>query len=75
MAKPDKLKEIEREYNEPLESLIPRVVAEEGSISGAAARFRVAANTIHNWVKNNGYRLITRQVATLEKEEPTPEPA
>jgi hypothetical protein len=68
MNTPGKLKAISEELGEPLESLIPRVISEEGSILQTAVRLGVAPNTIQNWLKNNGYRIETRQVATLVKE-------
>lgn len=70
-----RLKNIAQDYNEPLEVLIPRMITEEGSIHKAAIRLGVYPNAIQYWMKKNGYRLVTQQVATLEKEEPTPEVA
>lgn len=57
---PGKLKLIEQEYNEPLETLIPRLIQEEGAIYRAAARLGVAPFTLSNWLKNNRFRAVTR---------------
>lgn len=62
------LKKTAEQFNEPLETLIPRIVREEGSITKAAHRLGVYPNALQYWMRTNGYRLITRQVADVVKE-------
>lgn len=44
---------------EALDTLIPRLVNERGLLN-TAKRFRVAPNTVRNWLSNNGYGLRKR---------------
>lgn len=67
MARKGKLKELEVRYGEPLDRLIPRIVAEQGSILQAAHQLGVVPNALHVWLKKNGYEVTTRQVATVQK--------
>lgn len=70
MAKygPNQLKAKARELKEPLEILIPRVVREEGSISGAARRLDVSAGSIRYWLRKFNYVTEVRHIVTLEQE-------
>lgn len=54
MPRKDRLPEIEREHGEPLETLIPRVLNEHGSMELAAQELGVHPNTILRWCKRNG---------------------
>jgi hypothetical protein len=69
-----KLERIAQEHNEPLHTLLPRIVAEEGSLHRAATRLGVYPNSIQYWINKNGYKLVVdeapRQVARLVKIEP-----
>lgn len=64
----NKLEKAAQKHREPLETLIPRMVAEEGSIHKAAVRLGVYPNSIRHWMKSNNYRLEFRHIAALVKE-------
>jgi hypothetical protein len=68
MPQTGKLKTIEKDHEEPLLTLIPRVIREEGSIYKAAVRLDVSPNTLQHWLKKEGFHVTTRQVATVERE-------
>lgn len=51
MATPFKLRKIEEKYGEPLDTLIPRLIKEHGSVFNAAIVLGVYPNTIYNWQK------------------------
>jgi hypothetical protein len=67
-TRPNKLKDIADELGEPLETLIPRIVQEEGAVHRAAVRLGVAPNSINNWLKKHGYRPVTTMTVTWAKE-------
>lgn len=69
-SKPNRLKDIADAYGEPIEDLLPRVVSEEGSISGAARKLGVASNAIRYWLKKMNYAATTRRIVELEKVNP-----
>lgn len=60
---------IAREMGEPIEELVPRIVAEERSTYRAAVRLGVSPNTIRYWMLKLGYEatpettVIWRQVS------------
>lgn len=51
MATPFKLRKIEQKFGEPLDTLIPRMIKEHGSVFKAAIVLEVYPNTIYNWQK------------------------
>ncbi len=55
MAKPHRLPEIEQEYNQPLDQLIPDTVNKLGSQKLAAEQLGISQATISTWLKENGY--------------------
>lgn len=61
MSKRGKLKQIAKEMGEPIEKLVPRIVAEESSTYRAAARLGVAPNTIRYWMLKLGYEATQGQ--------------
>lgn len=63
-----KLEEAARAAGEPVETFIPRIVEEEGTVFNAAVRLGVYPNTIKNWMKRNNYQLVLKR--TVEKVEP-----
>lgn len=67
---PNRLQEIAAERGVKLEVLIPQTIEETGSVLQTAIRLSVTPNAIQNWLKRNGYRVVTRQVASLEKVTP-----
>jgi len=56
------LKDAEREHGQPLDTLIPALLASEGTIYGVAVKLGVYPNSVRNWMKTNGVRLETRRV-------------
>lgn len=63
-----KLERIAREHwqNEPLETLIPRLVNEFG-LHEAATMLTVFPNTLRNWADANGYELVVPRKAQMRK--------
>ncbi len=55
-VKRGQLLKIAEEMGEPIETLVPRIVREEGSTYKAAVRLGVAPNTIRYWMLKLGYR-------------------
>jgi len=51
MPTPWKLRKIEKQYGEPLETLIPRMISEHGTVFKAAVALKVYPNAIYNWQK------------------------
>lgn len=49
MARPNRLKDIEREWNEPLETLVPRLLNEHGTIVAVALVLKVSFSTLWHW--------------------------
>lgn len=60
MARPNRMAEIEREYGEPLETLIPRLLNELGSMPLVAAHIGVSFHSLYLWCKANG---VEKQVS------------
>jgi phage antirepressor YoqD-like protein len=56
----------ERE-GEPLETLIPRIVNEEGSQKVAAKRLNVSEMTLSDWLRKNGYIVIKKWIKPGEQ--------
>lgn len=55
---PSKLHEIAKEHGEPLETLIPRVIEEEGSVNAATQKLGLSGTNIINWwLMKNGLRV------------------
>ena len=61
MAKPHRLKELEKEHG-PLDELIPRLVNELGGQKEAAEFLGISQATISTWLKEHGYLPITQYV-------------
>jgi hypothetical protein len=68
MARSGKLKTASIERNEPLETLIPRLIEETGSVLRASMELGVAPTSIRAWLKRNGYSIESKQQTTLVKE-------
>lgn len=64
--KPNRLIEIASGMGETPETLVPRIVREEGSIYGAAVKLGVSRTTIAYWLKKLGIKVETHRVATFE---------
>ncbi len=56
-----KLKTIEQEYGEALETLIPRLLIDFGGVFKLAVRLNVYPNTIYHWLASNGFQHIDGQ--------------
>lgn len=65
-TRPHRLKEIAESMGESPETLVPRIVVEEGSIAAAARRLGVSNNSIRHWLKKLHYTTQTKQVISLE---------
>ncbi len=63
-----KLAKIAEARGVSLDVLIPQTIREEGSVFQAAKRLGVYPSSIQYWMKKHGYKLVTRQVAELQKE-------
>ncbi len=61
MAKPNRLKELEKEHG-PLEQVIPKLVNQMGSAKAAEKHLGVTDSTIVMWLKKHGYVSVTRYV-------------
>jgi hypothetical protein len=59
MAKPHRLKEIEQEFEEPLTTLIPRLLNELGTMQAVANHLGTTLQTIYGWCRDNN---VVRQV-------------
>lgn len=59
-----KLLKIAEQIGEPIDTLVPRMVEEEGSVHRAAYRLNVAPNTIIYWMRKLGFRADTKTVTT-----------
>lgn len=59
-----KLKRIEKERGIPLDTLIPDLIKQEGSIAGAASKLNVSRFTLLYWLEQNNYRteIVTQVV-------------
>lgn len=57
-----KLEQAAAVAGEPVETYVPRVIAEEGTIHKAAVRLNVYPNTIKAWLQRNKMRLVTKRV-------------
>jgi len=68
-----KLKDMAIKYGEALETLIPRLIVQEGSISGAAKLLDVYPSAVRFWMNRNGFDMIVerqfRQIVTVVKRE------
>lgn len=60
-----KLKTAAQQAGMPLDEFLPKTIEETGSIFQAAIKLGVTPNSIHYWMKKNGYTLVSRP--TLEK--------
>jgi DNA invertase Pin-like site-specific DNA recombinase len=72
VARPHRLKSIEQEHNEPLDTLILRLLNEYGSIPSVARILNTTTQTIFVWCKRNHIekRVIwTRRSAAPERSE------
>jgi len=65
IKKAHRLEEIAQERGVSVGELLPATIEKHGSVLGAAHDLKVAPNTIHNWLANNGLHVETRQVATV----------
>lgn len=64
-----RLKAIALEMGEPIETLIPRMVEEEGTAMGAAMRLGVTVNTVRYWLLKLGYEARPKHAIVWEKVE------
>lgn len=65
MAKPNRLKEIEAEYGEPLATLIPRLLNEYGSMPKVARVVDIGFDNLFRWCQDNG---IEKQITWVKRE-------
>lgn len=59
MAKPHRLKSIERDRGETLDFVLPRLVNTYGQL-GAGLRLGISQASVSMWLKRNGYVRVTR---------------
>ncbi len=70
---PSKLKQLADEHGEPLETLIPRLIEETGSVNGATQKLGLSANNIISWwLMKNGLRVERVVVARVVPRKPRP---
>lgn len=67
MPMPNKLQKQAIERGEPLETLIPRLLDELGTMYAVAVDLGVYPNTILNWLNKNNYRYNTKKKAWMKK--------
>lgn len=66
VQRPNRLKEIaERDFGETPDALVPRILKEEGSITGAATRLGVNRNTIRYWIKKLNIQVESRRAVEI----------
>ena len=66
VQRPNRLKEIAlQQYQETPETLIPRILREEGSISGAAQRLGVNRNTVRYWINKLHIRVESHRTVEI----------
>lgn len=58
MVYPNQRLRLEREYGEPIETLLPRLANEHGSLSAVAKTLGLSKVTVHGWAREIG---LTRQ--------------
>lgn len=63
-----KLEQIASDAGESLETLIPRVIRETGSVHKAAIVLGVYPNAIRHWLDKNKLRLVIRRTVDVEKD-------
>ncbi len=54
-----RMKQIEREYGEPLEKLIPRLLTEKGGMEPTATLLKIHYNALYRWCKKAGVQRRT----------------
>lgn len=69
MAHPNRLREIEKQSNESLETLIPRILNDKKTVPAAAQQLGVSFKTLWLWVVQNGYRKEVQWVKELPIQE------
>jgi len=67
LATKNALERIALERNEPLESLIPRLLGELKTMYAVAVELGVFPNTILNWLNKNNYRYNAKKKAWVKK--------
>jgi len=55
MAKPNRLPEVERAHGQPLETLIPDLLAALGTQKAVADHLGISQATISTWLRENGF--------------------
>jgi hypothetical protein len=65
---PRKLQIIAKEQGEPLDTLIPRLIEEYGTVYKVAVHLGVYPNTIRNWLMRSGYQQRKRPASVWVKE-------
>jgi len=68
VAKPNRIKELEKEFGEPATVVIPRAVKESGSVADACVKLNLSNTALYYWAKRNGYITRRRWVVELVKE-------
>lgn len=64
--RPNRLKEIaQRDYGETPDTLVPRILKEEGSIAGAASRLGVNRNTVRYWINKLHIQVESRRAIEI----------
>lgn len=73
MARPNRLKEIEQEQGEALETLIPRKLNELGTMDAVARELGTTLQTVYGWCKQNGVeKRVVWVIATEDDTRPVP---
>jgi hypothetical protein len=70
MARPNRLPEIEQEHGEKLDTLIPRLLNELGTMPAVAAHLGTTLQTIANWCAANG---IEKHITWVKRDNSEPE--
>jgi hypothetical protein len=65
MARPYRMKEIEQEWGEPLETLIPRLLNEHKTVSAVAHILRVSDKHLFLWCQKNN---VVKEFTWIKRE-------
>lgn len=72
MARPNRIRQIEEEWQESAETLIPRMLNDFGSMEAVARHLDTTIQTIYYWCKR--HKLERRVTVTWVKADESPEP-
>lgn len=75
MAKPNRLPEVEQAHGQPLETLIPDLLAVFGTQKAVADHLGVSQATISTWLRDNGFVPVVTYVKKEGNEHAAPKSA